>query len=186
MLELDIQLFNDEEQETVEETQSLGTISSETETTTQPFKAFETEEEFSKFTQSLSSKAKGEILKEIGGSNVNEIKDIMSKGKQYDEVNGKYVELETKFNSVISEKDKLQTDLILTKFNIADDFKDEFLTLANAKVNDEVDLQTASQQVFEKLGKNFIKETKPLKIGGDKTKVIPPDVKEENEKLRNL
>ena len=168
MLDLDIQLFTDEEQETTQVEGDTNDTTATVETTTQPFKAFESEEEFSKFTQSISSKAKGEILKEIGGSNVNDIKQVLEKGKQYDEINNKYVDIETKYNSVLTEKEQLTTDLIVTKYNIADDFKEEFLTLAKAKVNDDVDLQTASQQVFDKVGKNFIKEKLPVQIGGGK------------------
>ena len=183
MLDLDIQLFTDEEQETpkVEETQP------KVEATTQPFKAFESEEEFSKFTQSISSKAKGEILKEIGGSNVNEIKDIMSKGKQYDEINEKYTSIESKFNEVKTVNGQLQEKLILTKFNIADDFKDEFLTLAKAKVNDEVNIDAASQLAFDKLVKTFFKEGNKhsIKIGGDSSKVTETE-EEVMKKLRNL
>lgn len=184
MLDLELQLFtgDEEEQEQVQEVETP-----KEETTTQPFKAFSTEEDFSKFTQSISSKAKGELLKEIGGSNVNEIKDIMSKGKQYDEINTKYSEIETKFNEVKSVNGQLQEQLILTKFNIADDFKDEFLTLAKAKVNDEVSIDQASELVYEKLGKTFFKEgVKPtIKIGGDSSKVTETE-QDVMQRLRKL
>ena len=46
---------------------------------TEPFKSFATEEEFKKAIQSERSKAKGEILKELGVSSVNDFNTLKSK-----------------------------------------------------------------------------------------------------------
>jgi ribosome-associated toxin RatA of RatAB toxin-antitoxin module len=186
MLDLDIQLFTDEEQETTQVEGDTNDTTTTVETTTQPFKAFESEEEFSKFTQSISSKAKGEILKEIGGSNVNDIKSVYEKGKQFDDINEKYTTIKSEYETALTDKENLTADLIVTKYNIDDEYKDEFLTLAKAKISDDVDLQTASKQVFDKLGKNFTKTPNSIKIGGNKTTPIPPDIKKEMEDLRKL
>lgn len=180
MLKYDIQMFTEgEEGQTI-------TPQEEVKVTT-PFKAFESEEEFNKFTQSISSKAKGELLKEIGGSNVNEIKDYLTKGKQYDEVSSKISGIEEKYKAVLDENSVLKTDLIITKYNVSEEFKDEFITLAKAKVSDDVGLEQAAQSVYEKLGKSFFKgEVKPIiKIGGD-PKPPSEDPEKVMEKLRKI
>lgn len=179
MLKYDIQMFTEGEEGQVE-------TPKDKETTT-PFKAFESEEEFNKFTQSISSKAKGELLKEIGGSNVNEIKDYLTKGKQYDDVSSKITGIEEKYKAVLDENSVLKTDLIVTKYNVADEFKDEFITLAKAKITDDIGLEQAAQSVYEKLGKSFIKgDVKPkIQIGGD-PKPPTDDPEKVMEKLRKI
>lgn len=70
------------EQETVEETQVEETTVEETTTSGLPT----TEEEFKRSIQSASSKAKNEILKEIGIEKVADIKALIEKGSKYDEI----------------------------------------------------------------------------------------------------
>lgn len=118
------------------------------------FKTFDTEEDFNKYSQSISSKAKSELLNEIGFKSVAEIKGNLNKGTEYDnlttkyqETLTKYTEIESKYNESLSNQDKLKSDLILTKYNIDDDFKEDFMILAKAKVNEETDLEKASQMV---------------------------------------
>lgn len=170
MLKFNIQMFADGEEDKVE--------------TPSFFKTFSSEEDFTKFTQSISSKAKNELLDEIGYKSVSEIKGVVEKGSQYDEVSNKYTEIETKYNSVLAESEKLKVDLLTTKYNINDEFKDEFVTLAKSKVTDEVDIDTAAQSVYEKLNKSFFTEgNKPkIKIGGDGK----PPVDDESDIFKNL
>ena len=185
MLDLDIQLFADEENKEGEQVQPV--VETPPETTTQPFKAFENEEEFNKFTQSISSKAKGELLKEIGYNSVSDIKSVVEKGNQFDDISNKYTEVESKYKGAIDEAEALRIDLITTKYNISDEFKDEFVTLTKAKVNDDTDINKAAQSVYEKLSKSFFNEGKKpsIKIGGDSSKITENE-QEIMEKYRKL
>jgi len=165
MLKMMIQLFaegNEEEQ--------TPPVVQPTEVTT-PFKAFSSEEEFSKFTQSISSKAKGEILKEIGASNVGEVKEKLTKYVDLETYPTKYTELETKYTELLQQNEKATNDLLLTKYNVHEDFQNEFLTLAKAGVNETVDIQKSAEALANKLGNSFFKNgNKPkIIIGGDQT-----------------
>ena len=68
-----------------------------------------TQDEYNKHLQSASSKAKNELLKEIGGASVAEIKELISKGAGIDEFI-KELELAKQENQLLkSEKKRVKT-----------------------------------------------------------------------------
>jgi len=152
MLDLNIQLFAE------------GDENEQGSNPTTPFKAFATEDEYNKFTQSISSKAKGEILNEIGYKSVSEIKENLGKVKEYEGFKTNYTELEGNFNTLKSEHEKIVDELVTTKYGVTDDFKNEFLTLAKAGVKEDVTLLQSAESVAKKF--STFQGTTPIKIGG--------------------
>ena len=186
MLDLELQLFNDEEEQEQESS------------TTQPFKAFENEDEFSKFTQSISSKAKGEILKELGIKSVAEFKDKYSDVEQLevlkvslsekdqalaDKIN-EYTDLETKYNEVLKQNQENMEKLVLSQYELPETFKDDFKVLVRAGVKDDVTFEQSAKEVYERL--NITQVKNKIQIGGAKHDVPPLEEKEKMKKLTQL
>lgn len=131
------------------------------------FKTFATEDEFNKFQQSVSSKAKGEILKEIGVSSVSDVKDRFTKLPEYEKKASEYDKLFPEFEKIRQERDASIDALIVTKFGVNDEFKNEFLTLAKAGVKENITLEQSAEAVFKKLTSTSIISNPKIKIGGD-------------------
>lgn len=138
------------------------------------FKAFESEDEFNKYAQSVSSKAKGEILKEIGANNVAEIKDTLGKVKGYTELETNYKALEGSFTALKGEHEKTMDELIATKYGIHEGFKTEFITLAKAGVTDKVTLLQSAEAVAKKLSTVLGTQGK-VQIGGQPGGTMTPE-----------
>lgn len=169
MLDLELQLFNDGEEQTPKN-----------EVPTQPFKAFESEDEFSKFTQSISSKAKGEILKELGIKSVAEFQEKYSGVEQLEALKGSlsekdqalvekinaYTELEGKYNEVLKQNQENMEKLVLSQYELPDTFKDDFKVLVRAGVNDEKTFEQSAKEVYERL--NITQVKNKIQIGGEK------------------
>jgi hypothetical protein len=138
------------------------------ETQKTPYKVFETEEDFKKELQSVSSKAKYELLEKTGEKSVEGIK---AKFAELDEVKGKVAglsEIQAKLQTIQAEKDKLNEDLLMTKMGVKDELKQDFLTLAKSKVGKDVDLNSAMTQTIQKYS-YFKGESAPnVKIGTEK------------------
>lgn len=100
------------------------------------FKTFATEEEFTNAVKSERSKAKNEILTELGVKSVDDAKSALAAK----------TELETVKNTVT----QLQEKLVLTENEVAEEFKNEALTLAKAGLKEGVDLDAALKQVLAK------------------------------------
>ncbi len=148
-----------------------------------PFKAFATENELNDFigkqVQSASSKAKGDILNELGIKSVGEAKErfnslseLDSLKQTYAQTNQKYQELESQYKNVLEENTKTKEALVLTKYNIPETFQQDFLVLAKAGVKDKteeteaVSLEQSANQVYERL--NLTKVNNKIVIGGEK------------------
>ena len=114
------------------------------------FKAFTTEDEYNNSIKSERSKAKNEILVELGLTNVAEGKEALTKAST----------LQTEFEAATTKASKLEENLALTKLGIADTYAEEALALAKPKVNDKMDLTAALTEVSKKfpvmLGKTIV------------------------------
>lgn len=132
---------------------------------TEPFKSFATEEEFKKAIQSERSKAKGEILKELGVSSVNDFNTLKSKYedaiKDKDTINNNMTKLESDFKA-------LQEKNILLELNVDDKYADDTLTLARTRVSETTDLKTAVEEILTK-NPNWKSQTSAIKFGIDKS-----------------
>ena len=191
MNKLDIQLFADGDVVPPVETPAVKTptvetppvVNENTQTPVTPYKAFATEEEFDKYTQSLSSTAKGSILKDIGVANVQEAKDKLVKITELEGIQTKYTELEAKHTVVVAENELTKETLILSKYDVPETFKDHFKTLVKAGVTVDKNIEDSAKEVFESL--NLTKVNNKIVIGGSSSKVEVTS-KEMQEKLRKL
>jgi hypothetical protein len=143
----------------------------------QPFKAFATEEEFNNFVKSTSSKAKHSILQEFETKSVDEGKQKMSQAE----------ELQKDLQTAVTRLTQLEEENAVVKLGINDEFRDEALTLARAKVSDKKTLDAALQEVTQKfpnLLKGTVQGEKIEKIGGEKTQVKPSDANSIKDNLK--
>lgn len=147
--------------------QAIDTSDKKVEEHKQPFKSFESEEDYNKVLQSERSKAKYQILKDLGLENVEEFKSMK---KTFDESAAKTSELEAKVKD-------LQTDLELEKIGLSEGKKEEFLALA--KLKDGTGQKTLTQ-VSEELRKEypqlFRKDNPGVSIGTDKGDPKPMNI----------
>lgn len=160
--------------ETMEETNSTVTISEATE---QPaveenkveFKA-PTEEEYKKALQSASSKAKFDILKELG---VNSVQDFKKQKNEIDTIIQQNQELQKQLaDKEAQHKEKIiemENMLVLTKANIDAEYVDDVKTLAKTKVSESVTFEQAVQQVLNK-NPQWTNNKETIRLGTEKTK----------------
>ena len=122
------------------------------EETKQPFRAFESEDDYNREIKSERSKAKKEVLDELGIKSINEAKTNLSKSAT----------LETELNETKSKYQTLEQDYHLSKIGVKDEYKEEVITLAKARVDDETTFDKAVEAVVEKMpfmtGKAFQKQ----------------------------
>jgi len=118
------------------------------------FKAFATEEEFNNFVKSTSSKAKNEILKALEANSVDEGRQKMSQAEQ----------LEEQLQATVKRLNQLEEENALVKVGVLDEFRDEALTLARSKTNNEINLEEALRQVAGKFPNLLVQQPKTEKI----------------------
>lgn len=126
----------------------------------QPYKAFSSEEEFNKFVKSQQSKAKNDILKALEAKSVDEGKQKLNESQQLKQ------ELDATANRIA----QLEEENAIVKTGVSEDYKDDALTLARAKVDDNTDLSSALAEVIKKHPHMAGKQNKPkdVKVGSDK------------------
>lgn len=132
------------------------------------------EEEYKKAIQSASSKAKYAILQELGIKSVDEFK---AKTAEYDNAIKERDALKEDKLKIESQVDKLKVELALEQLGVGDEYKEDLITLAKAKVSDKVDFKSAAEEVLNK-NPNWKKNNSPLKLGTEKTEVKPTTVED--------
>ena len=126
-----------------------------------------TETELNKRLQSASSKAKGELLKELG---INSVKDFQDLKTNYETAINNKTTLEESISTLNQEKTKLSGDLMLTKLGVSEEYKDDLLTLAKSKVDENHSLEDISKSLLEKFPQfKGVKET--IKMGTEKATI---------------
>lgn len=129
------------------------------------------EEEYNKAIKSSASKAKYEILKEMGVKSVDDFK------QKYSEYEGAIKDKESLL-SQLDERDvqikQLRTNLVMEQLHVNEDFKDDLVTLATSKMSDKVDFETACKEVLER-NPNWLKAKEPVKMGTEKSEKKPED-----------
>ena len=126
-----------------------------------------TEEEYNKALQSAASKAKYALLQEL---NIKSVDDYKAKVSQYETAineSKSLKEANTKYQEQIND---LNETLVMEKMGVDDAFKDDLLTLAKAKVTDEIDFSKAVEMVLEK-NPTWRRDKEPVRIGTEKTNV---------------
>lgn len=135
----------------------------------EPFKTFENEEEFNKVLQSTSSKAKGEILKELGINSVNAFKEQFAKVSENEEILTQLETLKTEAEALTKAKLELEDNLLTAKYGLTEDSKDLFINMVRSSGSERALLDVA-EEVYQKLQGGMFKNT-PTKVvfGADKT-----------------
>lgn len=138
----------DETNVNIETTEQVDTSTQSEDTiTTEPFKTFTTEDDYKKELQSVSSKAKYEILKELGIKNVGEFNTMKEK---YQTAINEQNDLKKRYDELSNEKTKLNEQNAILRFNISPDYAEDALTLAKTKVSETTTLDDALQTILSK------------------------------------
>lgn len=126
-----------------------------------------TEEEYKRTLQSERSKAKNELLKELGITSVDDYKQKVSK---YDEAISNRETLEQELETSKSNNSKLEKELVLSRLNVNDESKNDFITLVESNKGDKSFEETA-KEILERYP-NFKKQTiASIKVGTEKAEV---------------
>ncbi len=156
-----VENVNQEITETVEEIvdvkaveETAETVAEEVAEKIEPFKVFETEDEFNKVLQSTSGKAKGDILKELGINSVNEFKEQYSKVEELTEITNTLSEVQSRVESLAEEKLKLESIVLSAKYPMSDDASRMFAELVSVKRGDR-DLIEVADEVYNTLQSGF-------------------------------
>lgn len=122
-------------------------------------------EDYDKAIQSASSKAKYDILKELGISSVKEFQELKS---TYESAINSKTSLEESISNLNNEKNKLLEDLMLSKLGVSEEYSKDLLTLAKSKVDENHSLEEVSKELLERYPQwRNSKET--IKMGTEKT-----------------
>lgn len=135
----------------------------------QPFKVFQTEDEYNKAIQSASSKAKFDWLKE---NNLSTVEEYKSKTAAAEAAIAEKESLTKKALDLSGELEKEKETNILLRNNVSDSYKEDLMTLAKAKVSDKVDLESAVKEILDK--NPAWKNASPAKFGSPATSAPAP------------
>lgn len=122
-------------------------------------------EDYDKAIQSAKSKAKYDILKELGINSVKEFQELKS---TYENTINEKKTLEKSLADMNKKNTTLEEDLLLTKLGVSEEYKKDVLTLAKSKVDESHNLETVSKELLDKYPQwRNTKET--IKMGTEKT-----------------
>lgn len=172
MLELNIQLFAEDE---VDLTNEVG-VQTEQVPAQEPPKdvipTFATLDDYKKHVQSIASKAKGELLKEIGYDKVTDIKEAIALGQtskqiaeEFDLTKKEVEELKAQLTEKNTLLAKIEDDKLLQELKIPTEYADMFFTLIDADKS-ELSRKDKAVSVKTKLLKMF---GEAPRFGADKT-----------------
>lgn len=150
----------------------------------EPYKTFNTQEDFDKFMKSESMKRVNELYKELGVNSKDELKayknsfeELNNLKASYDDVNTSKTALEEQLETLKKDNKNLQNELILNQFNINRENAEDFMVLAQSKVSDSKDLLAACEEVVQQypyFKNNTVKEI--FKIGSPKSEEVKRDL----------
>lgn len=139
--------------------------------TEQPFKVFSNEEDFKKELQSISSKAKFEILKEFEAKSVDDIKARVAKvdelQKTIEELNTGKQSLESELEKTKAEKEQITQEFTLKTLKVNEELQKEFLAIVNITEGDS--FEAKCKAVIEKMPYFTAGEKTHIKIGNEKS-----------------
>jgi predicted nucleic acid-binding Zn-ribbon protein len=134
------------------------------ETSTQEIETY-SKADYDKAVKSAASKAKFDILKELGINSVKEFQELKS---TYETAINEKSTLEKSITDLNKKNTTLEEDLLLTKLGVSEEYKKDILTLAKSKVDEGHNLETVSKELLEKYPQwRNVKET--IKMGTEKS-----------------
>jgi predicted nucleic acid-binding Zn-ribbon protein len=126
-------------------------------------------EDYDKAIQSAKSKAKYDILKELG---INSVKEFQELKNTYETAINEKKTLEKSLTDMNKKNTTLEEDLLLTKLGVSEEYKNDILTLAKSKVDESHNLEAVSKELLEKYPQwRNVKET--IKMGTEKSDAAP-------------
>lgn len=170
------------EETTAEEITAVEeTVKGVEETQIEVFKAFEKEEDYNKVIQSERSKAKGEILKELGYDKVADIKEILSKSITLEEELKGYEGIKTERDELLGKVKAYEDEALIKKVGIPKDSADMFFKLLNAD-----DSELPREEKAIKIKEQLAKLGGSISVGTRKTQDEGKTEKEINRELQRL
>ena len=128
--------------------------------------------DYDKAVKSAASKAKFDILKELGINSVKEFQELKS---TYETAINEKSTLEKSITDLNKKNTTLEEDLLLTKLGVSEEYKKDILTLAKSKVDEGHNLETVSKELLEKYPQwKNVKET--VRMGTEKSEDVTPEV----------
>ena len=122
-------------------------------------------DEHKKALQSAASKAKFDILKELGINSVKEFQELKS---TYETAINEKSTLEKSITDLNKKNTTLEEDLLLTKLGVSEEYKKDILTLAKSKVDEGHNLETVSKELLDRYPQwRGVKET--IKMGTERS-----------------
>jgi len=113
-----------------------------------------TEEDVKRERQSASSKAKFDVLSELGISSVDEFKnlrtELASANEKYEQVNKLNEENKTKYNDLQSKFDNYKKESIAKQLGVDESSFNDFKTLVDSKVDAEHSFEDVAKEVAKK------------------------------------
>ena len=141
----------------------------------EPFKVFNTEDDYNKIIQSASGKAKGEILKELGINSVNEFKEQYSKVEELTELTNTLGEIQSRVESLSEEKLKLESIVLSSRYPMSDEASRMFAELVNIKRGDR-ELIEVADEVYSTMQSGFKHMPTKVVFGAER---VPEEPKSE-------
>lgn len=121
--------------------------------------------DYDKAIKSAASKAKYDILKELG---INSVKEFQELKNTYESAISEKSSLQEQVNNLNNKNTTLEEDLLLTKLGVSEEYKKDVLTLAKSKVDESHNLETVSKELLDKYPQwRNVKET--IKMGTEKS-----------------
>lgn len=147
----------------------------------EPFRQFQTEEDFNKFVKSESMKRVNELYKELGVTNKDDIKNLIAYKSQFEDMSNKYTSLEKEYNdyktstaTLQEENNKISRDLILQRLNISDeqDTREDFISSVEAlSQRKNISFEDAAKEFAQRHPDYIANSLTKVKIGGEKSPV---------------
>lgn len=177
-----VEEVNQEITETVEEAVEVKaveeiaeTVTEEVAEKTEPFKVFETEDDYNKIIQSASGKAKGEILKELGINSVNEFKEQYDKVEQLTEISNTLTEVQARVDGLVEEKLRLESVVLSSRYPMSEEASRMFAELVSVKRGDR-DLLEVADEVYNTMQSGFKQLPTKVVFGAER---VPEEPKNE-------
>jgi hypothetical protein len=147
-----------------------------------PFKVYNSEDEFKKEAQSIASKAKYEVLKDLNVKNLDEVRAVFTEAEALKAELASTSKIKEEYEAIKTEKQKLSENLLMTQLGVKQELRDDFLVLAKSKTSDKVQLEDAAKNILEKYtyfkGTDDVAAQVANKIGTEK-KTPNVDLKDE-------
>ena len=137
------------------------------------WKAPESKEDLDVLLKAEANRTYTQALKDLGVSSVKEFKELQTsletKSKDIDKVIEDKLSISTKYDSTLKELESLKEESILNKLSVNDDYKEDLLSLARAKVDEDNSLESILTDMVANKYKYTTTISKPS-IGIEKSK----------------